>query len=78
MMIPPILTANTMKKTLLTRKFKFGEIMLEDPNPAFTPERVISFYAAHYPAMTTSKISGPTQTGDNLVFDISTNIGTKG
>jgi PRTRC genetic system protein C len=67
-----------MAKTAITRKFKFGEVVLDDPNPNFTPERVMSFYSAQYPALTTARLSGPTNSGDTQVFEFQTSVGTKG
>ena len=30
--------------TYLTRKFKFKDLQLEDPNPSFTLKQVLDFY----------------------------------
>ena len=67
-----------MAKQLLIRKFKFGEIILDDPNPSFTPERVQSFYSAQYPALTNAYVKGPEVKGDNMVFEFIASVGTKG
>lgn len=45
------------------RLFKFKQkdkvIDLEDPNPVFTPEMVMDFYANHYPELVNGTVKGP-------------------
>ena len=67
---------------VLTRSFQFGKngetIKLSDPNPNFTPDEVMSFYANTYPELTTASASGPEIKDDQCVFEFKTTIGTKG
>ena len=67
-----------MKKTALIRKFQFKDIVLDDPNPSFTPDRVMSFYSQSYPELTTANVGAPESKGDTLVYKFVTSIGDKG
>jgi PRTRC genetic system protein C len=60
------------------RKFKFNKIMLDDPNPNFTPEEVMNFYSNEYPELTTANITGPQLVKDSAVYSFTTIIGDKG
>nr|WP_315419593.1 PRTRC system protein C [uncultured Pedobacter sp.] len=69
-------------KNLLPRIFVFKlegkEETLEDPNPAFTTQAVLNFYANNYPILTTAKIEGPTIEKDKIKYTFTTTLGTKG
>lgn len=64
--------------TGLKRVFKHGTRRLADPDPAMTPEEVMSFYAGTYPELTTSNVHGPSVEGDTATYEFKTTIGTKG
>jgi PRTRC genetic system protein C len=59
------------------RIFKFNETELEDPNPAMTPEEVISFHQTRYPEFITSSYETDIQ-DDQIIYTIRTHVGTKG
>ncbi len=60
------------------RVFEFGKHLLADPNPKMKPEEVVTFYSNKYPELTTAVVSKPTLKDDKLVYEIKTNLGTKG
>jgi PRTRC genetic system protein C len=66
----------------LARQFAFsykGErIVLDDPNPKFTPEEVMAFLAGTYPVLTNGTISGPEIEEDKVVYTFKTTLGEKG
>ncbi|SOD80846.1 PRTRC system protein C [Spirosoma fluviale] len=68
--------------TEATRTFTLKEngqdVVLTDPNPSFSPEAVLNFYANTYPALTTAKIQGPDWNNDKLEYKFTTTLGTKG
>lgn len=71
------LTINEMKRSFT---FKKGTemITLQDPNPADSPESVMSFYSNTYPELTTATVHGPAIKDDMAVYEFKTTIGTKG
>lgn len=68
--------------TDLTRVFKFKKdnknVELADPNPAFSPEEVINFYATQHPELTTASIDKRDVQKQKIVYEIKTTIGKKG
>lgn len=66
----------------MTRKFTFKHgsetITLNDPDPAMSPDQVMSFYANTYPELTTATVHGPKVENDEAVYEFKTTIGTKG
>lgn len=60
--------------------FKKGSetIKLSDPNPAESPEAVMSYYSNIYPELTTATVHGPEIREDKAVYEFKTTIGTKG
>ncbi|MFV0587582.1 PRTRC system protein C [Bacteroides reticulotermitis] len=60
--------------------FKKGNetIKLSDPNPAESPEAVMSYYSNLYPELTTATVHGPQIREDKAVYEFKTTIGTKG
>lgn len=66
----------------LERVFRFTKnntkIDLADPDPARTPEQVMSLYANQYPELTTSTVHGPVFEKDKVLYEFKTVIGTKG
>jgi PRTRC genetic system protein C len=70
-----------LKSEKLTRSFLYDkdgeEIKLVDFNPQSTPEEIVKFYSGQYPELTNAKIE-PEFEGNNVTFNISTSVGTKG
>ena len=68
--------------TLLDRVFIFKdngqEIRLTDPEPKWSVESVMNFYANTYPILTTSKISAPKIKDDAVEYQFESVMGTKG
>lgn len=66
----------------VTRTFKCKvsgkEQTLEDPNPAFSPDEVMLFYANTYPELTTANVSGPVMNDNGATYEFKTTVGTKG
>lgn len=60
--------------------FKKGSetIKLSDPNPAESPEAVMSYYSNLYPELITATVHGPQIREDKAVYEFKTTIGTKG
>lgn len=52
----------------LTRRFKFGVTVLNDPDPSLSPEQVIALYSTNYPFMRNASLSAPVVEGDTLVY----------
>ncbi len=72
----PLLTTD------INRQFKMKKgtetIVLEDPNPSFTPEEVLSFYSNAHPELTTATVGPMKMENDEAIFEFSTTVGTKG
>ncbi len=66
--------------TEIPRVFLLGKdkTRLPDPNPAYTPEQVLSFYSGPHPELTTATIGAPVIEKDEQVFVFSTTVGVKG
>lgn len=54
------------------------EIRLTDPEPKWSVEAVMNFYANTYPILTTSKVSAPKIKDDAVEYRFESVIGTKG
>ena len=67
-----------MKTKVLKREFVYNGQVLPDPNPAMTPEEVVSFYSNEYPDMLNAKIDGPKVTSSKVTYKINKIVGTKG
>lgn len=71
-----------LQTTLLPRVFlikgKGIEFALTDPDPKWSVEAVMNFYANTYPALTTAKAVGPEITNDTIQYRFETTMGTKG
>jgi PRTRC genetic system protein C len=63
---------------VLPRIFKYGQMNLEDIDPARTPEEIRDHYANVYPDLTQSTIEGPRTTPEGLVYEFHRTYGTKG
>ncbi|ALR29278.1 PRTRC system protein C [Chryseobacterium sp. IHB B 17019] len=68
--------------TQLERIFKFTdkghEIVLTDPEPKWSVDAVLNFYANTYPILTTAKISHPKIEDDKVKYSFESVMGTKG
>jgi PRTRC genetic system protein C len=62
----------------LEREFKFGDIVLSDPNTTFTTNQVLDFYSNQYPELVNANITGPTIVNDKTVYEFGTSVGKKG
>jgi PRTRC genetic system protein C len=67
-----------LEKKELDRGFKFGEIVLTDPNPSFTTNQVLDFYSDQYPELVNANITGPTIENDVMVYKFGASVGKKG
>ncbi|WNI34745.1 PRTRC system protein C [Chryseobacterium sp. SG20098] len=54
------------------------EIRLTDPEPKWSVEAVMSFYANTYPILTTAKVSAPQIRNDTVEYRFESVMGTKG
>jgi len=71
-----------LQTTLMLRVFlmkeKGNEIALSDPDPKWSIEAVMHFYANSYPTLTTAKTVGPEIKNDTVEYRFETTMGTKG
>jgi len=54
------------------------EVRLTDPEPKWSIEAVMNFYANTYPILTTAKVSAPQIKDDNIEYKFESVMGTKG
>lgn len=54
------------------------DIRLTDPEPSWSVEAVMNFYANSYPILTTAKISAPRIEDDTVQYRFESVMGTKG
>lgn len=54
------------------------QIKLSDPEPKWSVEAVMNFYANSYPILTTAKVSAPVIREDTLQYTFESVMGTKG
>ena len=54
------------------------EIRLTDPEPKWSVESVMNFYANTYPILTTAKVTAPQIKGDTIEYRFESVMGTKG
>ena len=54
------------------------EIRLTDPEPKWSVEAVMNFYANTYPILTTAKVSAPKISEDTVQYRFESVMGTKG
>jgi PRTRC genetic system protein C len=68
--------------TQLERVFIFNDkgqqIKLTDPEPKWSVEAVMNFYANSYPILTTAKVSAPVIRDDTVQYRFESVMGTKG
>lgn len=72
-----MLIANKLERVFLL-KDNGQEIRLTDPDPKWSAEAVLNFYANTYPILTTAKISGPSILADEVCYRFESVMGTKG
>ena len=72
-----MLIATQLERVFLI-KDKGQEIRLLDPEPKWSVELVLNFYAHTYPILTTAKVSGPVIRDDNVQYHFESVMGTKG
>ena len=54
------------------------DIKLPDPEPQWSVEAVMNFYANTYPILTTAKVSAPQIKDDTVQYKFESVMGTKG
>jgi PRTRC genetic system protein C len=62
--------------TTLTRKFKIGPVLLDDPAPSLPPEDALRLYASSYPFVTSASLGDPVVEGGSLVYTVSKQAAT--
>lgn len=68
----------TLLERIFILKDNGQEIKLTDPEPKWSVEAVMNFYANTYPILTTSKVSEPYIKGDKIQYRFESVMGTKG
>lgn len=68
----------TQLERVFILKDKGQEILLPDPEPRWSVESVLNFYANTYPILTTAKISAPQIKDDAVEYKFESVMGTKG
>lgn len=68
----------TQLERIFILKENGNEIRLSDPEPNWSVEAVLNFYAPNYPILTTAKISAPKIEDDTVQYRFESVIGTKG
>ena len=72
-----MLVAKQLSRVFLLRE-NGTEIQLTDPEPSWSVEAVMNFYANTYPILTTAKISAPRIENDAVQYRFESVMGTKG
>jgi len=72
-----MLLATQLKRVFILRD-KGQDIRLTDPEPRWSVEAVLNFYANTYPILTTAKIAPPEIREDTLQYRFESVMGTKG
>ncbi|HQS22909.1 MAG: PRTRC system protein C [Sphingobacteriia bacterium 24-36-13] len=72
-----MLLATQLERVFLL-KDKGQEIKLTDPEPKWSVEAVLNFYANTYPILTTAKVSAPVIRDDTVQYRFESVMGTKG
>ncbi len=62
----------------ITRVFKYGSLVLDDPGLEMSAADVKDFYADVYPELTQAGIEGPDYTDTQEVYEFKKAVGTKG
>ena len=72
-----MLLATQLERVFLLND-KGQEIKLSDPEPQWSVDAVMNFYANTYPILTTAKVSAPVIQEDAVQYRFESVIGTKG
>jgi PRTRC genetic system protein C len=72
-----MLIATQLERVFLLND-KGQEIRLKDPEPKWSVDAVMNFYANTYPIMTTAKVSAPVICDDMVQYRFESVMGTKG
>jgi len=72
-----MLQTTVMPRVFLMRD-KENDISLADPDPRWSVDAVMQFYAHSYPILTTATLSGPEIHNDTLRYRFESTMGTKG
>jgi len=67
-----------MSVTVLPRKFKYNQLVLDDPDFQMSPESVKEFYSGIYPELTQAIIDGPEIDDKSVEYTFRRAVGTKG
>lgn len=54
----------------LTRKFKLGATVLDDPAPHLPAEEALKLFVPNYPCLATARLGEPTQEGDLITYPV--------
>lgn len=68
----------TQLERVFILKDKEEDIKLTDPEPRWSVEAVLNFYANAYPILTTAKVSAPKIKDDSVEYRFESVMGTKG
>jgi PRTRC genetic system protein C len=68
----------TQLERVFVLKDKGQDIILTDPEPLWSVEAVLNFYANSYPILTTAKIAAPAIRNDTVEYCFESVMGTKG
>lgn len=72
-----MLTATQLERVFILND-KGQDIKLTDPEPRWSVEAVLNFYANTYPILTTAKVSAPQIKDNTVVYKFESVMGTKG
>lgn len=62
---------------VINREFHYEDEILPDPDPSMTPQEVISFYSAKYPALVAGHVEETDDKDGVMIYKIGKAIGTK-
>ncbi|WP_312285549.1 PRTRC system protein C [Chryseobacterium gleum] len=68
----------TQLERVFILSIKGQQIKLTDPEPKWSVEAVMNFYANSYPILTTAKVSAPVIRDDTVQYRFESVMGTKG
>lgn len=72
-----MLSATQLERVFILNE-KGQDIRLTDPEPRWSVEAVMNFYANMYPILTTAKIAAPQIKDDAVEYKFESVMGTKG
>lgn len=68
---------NTIIPVAAKRKFVFNGMVLPDPDPAMTPQKVCEFHSLLHAELTNATVKGPTRNADGCdEYQLTPQIGT--